>query len=84
MNNRRAKLAAAVTVLGLGALGGVALGTNSGVPAAVRHVSGNPARIVTSTSGASTAATQPAALRTATRRHTAIVTRASGLPGIDD
>ena len=33
MTNRRAKIAATATVLGLGALGGVALGTNPGVPA---------------------------------------------------
>lgn len=34
MNNRRAKLAAGTTVLALGALGGVALGTNHGIPTA--------------------------------------------------
>lgn len=33
MNNRRAKLVAGATVLGLGALGGVAMSTNQGVPA---------------------------------------------------
>ena len=53
MNNRRAKLAAGATVLGLGALGGVELGTNTGVTAtATQQVAGDgSASIVTSASG---------------------------------
>ena len=39
MTNRRAKIAAGATVVGLGALGGVALGTNPGMPAARRLAS---------------------------------------------
>ena len=45
MNNRRAKLMAGATVLGLGALGGVALGTNPGLPASQNGGgAGGPAR----------------------------------------
>jgi hypothetical protein len=91
MNNRRAKLAAGATVLGLGALGGVALGTNPGVPAATQQVAGarGSAPIVTSASGTTaTPATQPIAVRTNPGTRPPIVTRASGgvLPAseIDD
>lgn len=91
MNNRRAKLAAGATVLGLGALGGVALGTNPGVPAtAIQQVAGGgSASIVTSASGAAaTPASQPIAVRTGPGSRPPIVTRASGgaLPAseIDD
>jgi hypothetical protein len=78
-SNRRARVAATATVLGLGALGGVALGTNPGVPAAGQQSSAGTtsAAIVTSASGA--AATVPAA--TVKPRSTVqkpIVTRASG------
>ena len=52
MDNRRAKLAAGATVLGLGALGGVALGTNQGIPAATQQAAGgSSAPIVTRASG---------------------------------
>lgn len=78
-SNRRAKLAATATVLGLGALGGVALGTNPGVPAAGQQssaVTGSQA-IVTSASGA--AATVPAAVvKPRSTAQKPIVTRASG------
>jgi hypothetical protein len=91
MSNRRAKLAAGATVLGLGALGGVALGTNPGIPAtATQQVTGgSPAPIVTSASGAAaTPASQPIAVRTSPGTRPPIVTRASGgaLPAseIDD
>lgn len=91
MSNRRAKLAAGATVLGLGALGGVALGTNPGVPAAATQqvIGGGSASIVTSASGAAaTAASQPIAVRTSPGTRPPIVTRASGggLPAseIDD
>jgi hypothetical protein len=91
MNNRRAKLAAGATVLGLGALGGVALGTNQGITAATQQVAGagGSAPIVTSASGAAaTPASQPIAVRTSSGPRPPIVTRASGgaLPAseIDD
>lgn len=78
MNNRRAKLAAGTTVLALGALGGVALGTNHGVPTA-QQVAGNggSGAIVTSASGA-TASNQPVAVSTNAGTRPPIVTRASG------
>jgi hypothetical protein len=81
MSNRRAKLAAGATVLALGALGGVALGTNQGIPAATQQVAGGggPAPIVTSASGAaSTPASQPVAARASSGARRPIVTRASG------
>ncbi len=90
MSNRRAKLAAGATVMGLGALGGVALGTNPGVPAtATQQVAGGgSAPIVTSASGTATPASQPVAVRTNPGARPPIVTRASGgaLPAseIDD
>jgi hypothetical protein len=40
MTHRRAKIAAGATVVGLAALGGVALGTNPGMPAASQQVAG--------------------------------------------
>jgi hypothetical protein len=78
MNNRRAKLAAGTTVLALGALGGVALGTNHGIPTAQQVAgSGGSGAIVTSASGA-TATTQPVAVSTNAGTRPPIVTRASG------
>jgi hypothetical protein len=78
MNNRRAKLAAGTTVLALGALGGVALGTNHGVPTAQPLASnGGSGAIVTSASGA-TVASQPIAVSTNPGTRPPIVTRASG------
>jgi hypothetical protein len=90
MSNRRARLAAGATVLGLGALGGVALGTNPGVPAVATQkvTGGGSAPIVTSASGATAPASQPIAVRANRGVHPPIVTRASGggLPAseIDD
>ena len=81
MRNRRAKLAAGATVLGLGALGGVALGTNQGIPAATQQVAGagGSAPIVTSASGAAaTPVSRPIAVRSNPGTRPAIVTRASG------
>jgi hypothetical protein len=80
MTNRRAKLAATATVLGLGALGGVALGTNPGIPAATQQVGGGgaTAAVVTGASGASAV---PVSQTVAFHRFTPrapIVTRASG------
>jgi hypothetical protein len=75
MTNRRAKIAAGATVVGLTALGGVALGTNPGTPVTqMASSSGSP--IVT---GASGAATVPAAQSTGLHStRPPIVTRASG------
>jgi hypothetical protein len=79
-SNRRAKIAAGATVLGLGALGGVALGTNHGVPVATRQAAGaGTAQIVTSASGATaTPVSQPTAVRASSSPRPPIVTRASG------
>jgi hypothetical protein len=74
MNNRRAKLMAGATVLGLGALGGVAMGTNRGLPTSQQPAATSSGSIVTSASGAT--ATQPATATASTRPP--IVTRASG------
>ena len=88
MNNRRAKVAAGTTVLALGALGGVALGTNHGIPTSQPLASnGGSGAIVTSASGA-TASSQPIAVSANAETRPPIVTRASGgaSPGsvIDD
>ncbi len=56
--NRRAKVAAGATVVGLAALGGAALGTNHGLISpvgSVRTVGGGRAPIVTSASGSTAA-----------------------------
>ncbi len=76
MTNRRAKFAAGATVVGLAALGGAALGSNPGMPAATQVASnGGSSAIVT---GASGAATVTAAQSTAQQTRAPIVTRASG------
>lgn len=78
MTNRRAKIAAGATVVGLGALGGFALGTNPGMPAQqVASVNGS-SPVVTSASGAAVPSTQNAALQ---ENRAPIVTRASGGAG---
>lgn len=77
MTDRRAKIAAGATVVGLAALGGVALGTNPGMPVS-QQVAGNASApgIVTSASGAATLpTTQNVALH---GKQAPIVTRASG------
>jgi hypothetical protein len=77
MNNRRAKLMAGATVLGLGALGGAAMATNQGIPASQRlAATGGSGAVVTSASGAAT--TQPAAGGASVSTRPPIVTRASG------
>jgi hypothetical protein len=82
MTNRRAKVAATATVLGLGALGGVALGTNQGLPTQVAQVGGGKsASIVTGASGTGATASQPAALSEGASTRPPIVTRASGATG---
>jgi hypothetical protein len=81
MTNRRAKIAAGATVVGLAALGGVALGSNPGMPSATQAGSGATASVVT---GASGAATVPAGQTVALHRNAGapIVTRASGAGGV--
>jgi hypothetical protein len=77
MNNRRAKLMAGATVVGLGALGGAAMATNPGIPASGQlAAAGSPGVVVTSASG--TAVTQPAVAGTKANTRPPIVTRASG------
>ncbi len=81
MADRRAKIAAGATVLGLGALGGVALGTNHGVPVATQRVAagGGSAPVITSASGATaTPVSQPIGVRAGSSTRPPIVTRASG------
>jgi len=77
MTNRRAKIAAGATVVGLGALGGFALGTNPGMPAASQQVASvnGSSPVVTSASGA---ATVPVTQNAAEQTRAPIVTRASG------
>lgn len=76
MTNRRAKIAAGATVVGLGALGGVALGTNPGMPAQQVASLNGSSPVVT---GASGAATVPATQNAASQEtRPPIVTRASG------
>jgi hypothetical protein len=80
MSNRRAKVFATATVLGLGALGGAALGSNPGVPAATQQTSaGTTASVVTTASGASAVpASQTVAVKSGATARAPIVTRASG------
>jgi len=85
MTNRRAKIAAGATVVGLAALGGVALGSNPGMPVASQQVaSAGGHAVVTRASGATTLATSTTS---PTHRTAPIVTRASGgglAPAEDD
>jgi hypothetical protein len=83
MTNRRAKIAAAATVVGLGALGGAALGSNPGMPAATQLAAhGGSAAVVTSASGATaTPVAQTVAVGESAAKRAPIVTRASGAPG---
>lgn len=79
--NRRAKVAAGATVIGLAALGGAALGTNHGLVGPVASVGtagSGRAPIVTSASGSTAAATGVAG---AEAEHRPIVTRASTAGG---
>lgn len=79
-SNRRAKAVATATVLGLGALGGVALGSNPGMPSAAQQAgAGATASVTTSASGTSAVPTsQTVALKSASNGRAPIVTRASG------
>jgi hypothetical protein len=77
MTNRRAKIAAGATVVGLAALGGVALGTNPGPSTATQVAStSGAAPVVTGASGAATVPVAETVARHQTRPP--IVTRASG------
>ena len=78
MKNRKARLAAAATVLGLGALGGVALGTNPGMPSQTAQVQSGSGPVVTGASGTAVPTGQTKVVRNGTARRSAIVTRASG------
>jgi hypothetical protein len=85
MTNRRARAMATATVLGLGALGGVALGSNPGMPGAVLQKSGAVASTGVSTGASGAAALPGEAAATApsgTASRTPIVTRASGAGGV--
>ena len=88
MTNRRAKAAATATVLGLGALGGVAMATNQGAPATVAQGGATTASVTTGASGTGAATSQPASLNEGAATRAPIVTRASGGTGsvapIDD
>lgn len=88
MENRRARIAAAATVLGLGALGGVALETNAGMPAKTAQVRPASGPVVTSASGTAVPTSQTTVVRSGTTHRPAIVTRASGgaaaVESIDD
>jgi hypothetical protein len=83
MSSRRAKIAATATVLGLGALGGVALESNHGVPTQLAQA-GKGGAVVTTASGATVPAAQASGGEATTRPP--IVTRASGggLVPVDD
>jgi hypothetical protein len=79
MTNRRAKAIATATVLGLGALGGVALGSNPGVPGVAQQGgAGATAAVTTGASGTGVPASQTVAVKRATGVRAPIVTRASG------
>jgi hypothetical protein len=88
MTSRRARIAAVATALGLGALGGVALGTNPGTPAPTAQVRPGSGAIVTGASGTAVPTSQPAVVRGGATHRPAIVTRASGaasgVEGLDD
>ncbi len=78
MTKQRAKIAATATVLGLGALGGIALGTNQGMPATTAQVGGSGSESVATASSGSTAVSRPAVLNSGVTTRPPIVTRASG------
>jgi hypothetical protein len=78
MKDRQAKIAAAATVLGLGALGGVALGTNPGMAGKTALVRPGSGPVVTGASGTAMPAGQSTVVRTGPTHRPAIVTRASG------
>jgi len=85
MRERRAKIAAGATVLGLGALGAAALGGNHGMPTAPQAgPNGTAAAVATTASGTALPVSQATTGKATTRPP--IVTRASGAgaAAIDD
>jgi hypothetical protein len=87
MKERKAKVVAAATVVGLAALGGAALGSNHGLTGPVASAGNGRAPIVTGSSG-STATAQSAAGTAGEGTRAPIVTRASAtagaVPTVDD
>lgn len=87
MKERKAKVAATATVVGLAALGAAALGSNHGLSAQVASAGNGRAPIVTGASGSS-ASTQATVAAAGEGRRAPIVTRASttaaGGPIVDD
>ena len=85
MTNRRAKAYATATVLGLGALGGFALGSNPGTATVsggqTGVATGGTAAVVTGASGATAAVGTEATQATVANTRAPIVTRASGAGG---
>jgi hypothetical protein len=78
MNDRRAKVAATATVLGLGALGGIALQSNQGLPATTAKVAGAQSEALVTGASSTGAVSRPVAVRKGVASRPAIVTRASG------
>jgi putative Ca2+/H+ antiporter (TMEM165/GDT1 family) len=76
MKDRKAKVVATATAVGLAALGGAALGSNHGLTAPIATTANGRAPIVTGASG-STATTQAVAGTTGEGSRAPIVTRAS-------
>ena len=84
MTNRRSKAYATATVLGLGALGGFALGSNPGTPVVAGQASsanGTTTAVVTTASGATTLVGAEATQATTAGTRAPIVTRTSGASG---
>lgn len=79
MKENRARVAALATVLGLGALGGVALKSNPGMPPPSAQVgAGGSAGVVTAASGSGAPAGHVAVAERSAEARPPIVTRASG------
>jgi len=77
MRERRARIAAGATVLGLGALGAAAMGSNHGMPTATQAgPNGATAAVTTTASGTALPVSQATSGKATTRPP--IVTRASG------
>lgn len=81
MKDRKAKVAATATAIGLAALGGAALGSNHGLTAPVAMTANGRAPIVTGASG-STATTHGVAGTAAEGHQAPIVTRTSATAGV--
>jgi hypothetical protein len=81
MKERKAKVVAAATVVGLAALGGAALGSNHGLTGTLASTSNGRAPIVTGASG-SAANAQGVASAAGEGSRAPIVTRASATAGV--